>query len=103
MSTSRSNAIAPSIVSVKDSRGEIPHGATTNETSVILSGKAEKGQTVEVLDDKLSHGIVVVDAMENWTLRLTGLSVGLHRIKAKALYGAGDESLPRDFTVVLKK
>lgn len=103
MSTSQSNAIAPSILSVKDSRGEIPNGGMTNETSVTLSGKAEKGQKVEVFDGKLSHGIAVVDSTENWTFILTVLSVSLHIITAKALYGAGDVSLPRSFTVTPEK
>ncbi|EJM02505.1 MULTISPECIES: hypothetical protein [Pseudomonas] len=104
MSTSQSNAIVPTIVSVKGASGvEIANGGTTIETSVTLAGTAEPAQKVEVFDGAFAKGAAAVDPTGKWALSLTGLSVGLHSITAKALYGAGDASLPRTFTVVLNK
>lgn len=101
MSTSQSNASAPSILSVKGASGvEIANGAATTETSVTIAGKAEQGQRVEVLDGLLVKGVVAVDASGNWTFSLTELSVGSHSIAARALYGAGGVSPSRTFTVV---
>ncbi|VVQ25940.1 hypothetical protein PS925_06009 [Pseudomonas fluorescens] len=104
MSTSQPNAIAPTITSVKGANGvEIANGAKTTETSVILAGNAQPAQQVEVFDGTFAKGTVVVDPTGKWTFSLTGLSVGLHSITAKALYGAGDVSQPRTFNVVSNK
>jgi len=101
MSTSQSNAIAPSIISVKAVNGvEIPHGAVTNETSVTITGTAEKAQRVQVFDRSEAKGEVVVDATGKWNFPLTGLEPRPHAITAKALYGLGDVSSARLFTVV---
>ena len=104
MSTSQSNAIAPSIVKVEGPGGvEIANGGTTNETSVTLFGYAEPAQQVEVFDSKLSKSKVAVDLTGKWTFSLSELSVGVHSITAKALYGAGGVSQPWNFTVVPNK
>jgi len=101
MSTSQSNAIAPSIVSVKGVSGiEIPHGGPTTETSVTITGTAEKAQRVEVFDGTFAMGQVVVDSTGNWIFPLKDLRLGMHSITAKALYGSGDVSPERVFAVV---
>jgi hypothetical protein len=101
MSTSQSNAIAPSIVSVKGvSNIEIPHGGSTTETRVTITGTAEKTQRVQVFDGQLVMGEVIVNSTGSWTFPLIGLSLGLHSITAKALYGSGDVSPERRFSVV---
>ncbi|CAI8806525.1 Ig-like domain repeat protein [Pseudomonas sp. IT-347P] len=100
MSTSQPNAIVPSIVSIKGASGaEIAEGGTTNETSVTLAGKAEKSQKVAVYDSGLVKDQADVDSKGNWTSSLSDLSVGPHRMTAKALYGDGDMSQRRNFTV----
>lgn len=101
MSTSQSNASAPSILSVIGANGvEIANNAETNETSVTIAGKAELEQRVEVRDGLLVKGVVVVDPSGNWAFSLNKLSVGSHSITARALYGAGGVSPSRTFTVV---
>ncbi|MFI8225049.1 hypothetical protein [Pseudomonas sp. NPDC085632] len=104
MSTSQPNATAPTITSVKGANGvEIANGGKTTETRVTLAGIAEATQKVEVFDGTFAKGAVVVDPMGNWTFSLSELSVGSHSIRAKALYGAGEESHSWNFTVVPNK
>jgi hypothetical protein len=103
MSTSQSNAIVPTIVSVKGASGvEIANGGTTIETSVTLAGTAEPAQNVEVFDGAFAKGAAAVDPTGKWTFSMTGLALGSHIITAKE-YGAGEASLPRTFTVVTNK
>ena len=96
-------ATAPTITSVKGSPSgvEIPPGGTTAETAVTLTGSAAKGQKVDILDGITSKGQPDTDqATGIWTLTVTGLSVGAHSFKAKALYGSGAESAVRMLIVV---
>ncbi|QXI18454.1 hypothetical protein [Pseudomonas hamedanensis] len=103
MSTSQSNAIAPSIVTVETASGiQIPNGAEINETRVTITGIAEKEQEVEVFDGSVAKGRVLVDSRGTWTFTLTGLNLGPHSISAKALYGSGVVSPAWLFTVVPK-
>ncbi|KDD67842.1 hypothetical protein V466_17005 [Pseudomonas mandelii PD30] len=70
------------------------------ETAVTLSGKASKGQKVDVLDGINSKGQATADPVTGiWTLPVSGLSATLHSFTAKALYGSGVESAARTFTV----
>jgi hypothetical protein len=95
-------AVAPTIDSVKGSPSgvEIPPGGPTVETSVTLTGKASKGQKVQVLDGSTPKGEPTADLITGiWTLLVTGLSVALHSFTAKALYGAGQVSAPWALTV----
>ncbi|MBC3205669.1 hypothetical protein HU755_02655 [Pseudomonas sp. SWRI111] len=103
MSTSQSNAIALSIVKVETASGiQIPNGAEINETRVTITGTAEKEQKVEVFDGTVAKGQVLVDSTGIWIFPLTDLSLGLHSITAKALYGSGVVSPAWRFTVVPK-
>jgi DNA-binding beta-propeller fold protein YncE len=95
-------AVAPTIDSVKGSPSgvEIPPGGPTVETSVTLTGKASKGQKVQVLDGSTPKGEPTADLITGiWTLLVTELSVALHSFIAKALYGTGQVSTPRTLTV----
>ncbi len=94
-------ATAPTITSVRDSKGEVAAGGTTFDTSVTLSGKAFANQKVEIFDGITSKGQVTVDASGNWTLSLTALSASAHSITAKALYGNNPVSAARTFTVAV--
>lgn len=100
MSTSKPDATIPSIVSLKDLSGvEIPNGGFTTDHGVTIAGQAEKVQRVEVFDGAMSSGQASVDSAGNWMFQMKGLSVGAHRVTAKALYGAGAVSAVRTFTV----
>ncbi|NYH12551.1 hypothetical protein [Pseudomonas moraviensis] len=95
-------ATAPTITSVKGSPSnvEIPHGETTVETSVTLTGAAAKGQKVDVLLGIVSQGQPVADPTTGiWTLPVTGLTETVHSFTAKALYGSGQSSAEWTFTV----
>ncbi|MBC3273497.1 Ig-like domain-containing protein [Pseudomonas sp. SWRI81] len=94
-------ATAPTITSVKDSKGEVAAGGTTFDTSVTVSGKAFANQKVEIFDGATSKGEVLVDASGNWTLPLTALSASAHSITVKALYGSNPVSAAWTFTVAV--
>ena len=95
-------ATAPTITSVRDSKGEVAAGGTTFDTSVTLSGKAFANQKVEIFDGEISKGQANVNASGDWTLPLTALGVSAHSITVKALYGNNPVSAARDFTVLLQ-
>ncbi|MDO9329501.1 MAG: Ig-like domain-containing protein, partial [Pseudomonas sp.] len=94
--------VKPAITRVTDSNGdEIAEGGSTVDTSITLAGKASKGQKVDVLDGTVSKGQPTADPGTGvWTLLVSGLSAGAHSFTAKALYGSGDVSAPRTFTVL---
>ncbi|MBC3372492.1 YncE family protein [Pseudomonas sp. SWRI92] len=82
--------IKPVISSVKGqpSNDEIPNGGNTVETSVILSGTATAGMSVEIFEGEVSKGTADVNANGDWSKQVTGLAVAEHRFAAKALYGS---------------
>ncbi|MFZ0157322.1 Ig-like domain-containing protein [Pseudomonas sp.] len=92
--------IKPSITSVSDSRGEVAEAGTTVDTSVALAGKATSNQQVELFDGTTSLATVSVDASGDWSYPLQGLAVRAYSLKARALYGGGQESDNRSFSVV---
>jgi hypothetical protein len=93
--------VAPTITSVKDSKGDVTQGGTTFDSSVTLAGKASLSQRVEIFDGTTSKGTATVNASGDWTLPLTGLTVASHSITAKALYGSEPVSAARTFTVAV--
>ncbi|THF34500.1 hypothetical protein E5170_09590 [Pseudomonas atacamensis] len=94
--------IVPTLDSVKGSPSgaDIPNGGTTVETAVTLSGVAAKGYKVDVLDGTTSKGQPTADPVTGiWTLLVAALTVAAHSFTAKALYGSGQTSAARTFTV----
>ncbi|PSS46717.1 hypothetical protein [Pseudomonas sp. BBP2017] len=91
--------VAPTIVRVRDSGGEVAEGGFTYESSVTLSGKASIGQRIEVFEGAVSVGTTAVNGAGDWTLSMSGLTVRHYRVRATALYGSGQESAPRTFDV----
>ncbi|WP_207282963.1 hypothetical protein [Pseudomonas sp. FW300-N2F2] len=80
--------IRPTIDSVKDPhQAPITNGGYTVETSVTLSGRATKGQKVEVHEGDDLKGTADVNGDGVWSLTVSGLSVAPHIFTAKALYG----------------
>jgi CxxC motif-containing protein len=95
-------ASAPTIASVQDAKGEVPPNGTTFDTSVIVSGKASPIQNVQLHNGNTPIGPVTqVNGNGDWSQALPNLSVALHTIKAKALYGTQPESAVRAFTVAV--
>jgi len=94
--------IAPTLTDVTDAKGnKVPNGGTTAETSVTLTGTANKGLEVEIFDGTVSKGKATADPVTGiWSLLVSGLSVTAHSFTAKALYGSGESSTAWTFTVV---
>ncbi|RMQ49539.1 Ig-like domain-containing protein [Pseudomonas cichorii] len=91
--------VTPVIISVRDSRGEVENGSSTIDTAVTLAGKATASQQVQIFDDATAKGTAAVNTSEDWSLNINALALGVHTLKAKALYGEGTESNIRSFTV----
>ncbi|WP_460110125.1 hypothetical protein [Pseudomonas sp. S3_H04] len=94
--------LKPVITSVKGSPSgaEIPDGTSTEETAGTLAGTASKGLQIEVLDNRTeSKGKATADGNGQWSHKVAGLQEGAHSFTAKALYGSGQVSVARTFTV----
>ncbi|WP_177431484.1 Ig-like domain-containing protein, partial [Pseudomonas sp. MPR-ANC1] len=98
-----SNAIKPTIISVKDSKDvDIPDKGTTLDTTVKLTGGGTPRLKVEIFDGTTPKGIAEVGASNGrWELEVTGLSLTEHSFTAKALYAPGESSVARTLTVGL--
>jgi hypothetical protein len=81
--------LMPTITQVLDASGPVSNGGSTVESSVTLSGKASPNQQLELFDGTVSKGRTGTDAAGTWSALVTGLAVGSHGLKAKALYGDG--------------
>jgi hypothetical protein len=93
--------VAPRIESVKDIKNrEIINGGITVHTSVTLIGSAANGQKVDIYNNKQLVEEVVADGVSGkWALFVTGLIRDKHSFVAKAKYGTGQSSAPRELTV----
>jgi hypothetical protein len=89
----------PEITKIEDSNGEILDDDVTEDTVVLLTGKALPNGEVEIYDRIDSKGKVSANGSGIWTYRLENLVKGDRIIKAKALYGDGLDSNMRFFTV----
>lgn len=95
--------VVPTLDSVKGSLSgaEIPNKGFTFELEVTVTGKASKGQKVQVLDGTAIKGEATANASTGvWTLKVGGLSVRAYSLFAKASYDPNLVSAPRLFTVV---
>jgi hypothetical protein len=95
--------IKPTITSVRGtlSGQEIPSGSFTTETSVTLTGMASARQHVDIRDGEISKGKPTADPLTRiWTQTIDNLALAPHSLTARALYGSGDVSAPRNFTVM---
>ncbi|QFZ83301.1 hypothetical protein GFK26_11270 [Variovorax paradoxus] len=96
---------APSIDEVKDDvgakQGALVNGSTTDDPTPTLSGKAEAGSTVTILDNGAKLGTAVADANGNWSYTpTTPLAEGEHTFTVTATDKAGNTGAPSgEFTV----
>ncbi|MBS4089985.1 hypothetical protein [Pseudomonas rustica] len=80
---------------------DIAPGGFTRETSVSLSGTANKGQQVDVLDGIDTKGQPIADAITGiWTLSIHDLSVSRHSLTATAMVAGGGTSKAWEFNVI---
>ncbi|MEO8643451.1 MAG: hypothetical protein ABI447_18520, partial [Pseudomonas sp.] len=92
--------IPPTLTSVTDSKGPVPDRGITVDVALTLKGKANKNQTVEVLDHGVSQGSRPVDDNGDWDTTGFRTTVGEHSITIRGLYGNPQPvSAARTFTV----
>ena len=92
--------VKPVISTVKDSKGEdIPHEGGTVDPKIKLTGTAAPLQEVEVFDNRASKGKYTANTAGIWTCDITLTGIGTRTLTAKALYGTGQVSLGRIFTL----
>ncbi|WP_260923247.1 Ig-like domain-containing protein [Novosphingobium sp. 9] len=91
----RTAPLAPAITGVLDDvapqTGTVANGGGTNDTQPVLTGTAEPGSTVTILDNGMSLGTAAVNASGNWTFPITTvLATGSHAFTASAMDAAGN-------------
>ena len=93
---------APVITGFTDDTGPLGDGETT-DTTPTLTGTAEAGSTIEVLDGSEVIGTTVADTNGAWSFTADPLALGLHTFSAFAVDAAGNAGLSSDdfaFTIV---
>ncbi|WP_268800091.1 hypothetical protein [Pseudomonas huanghezhanensis] len=92
--------VTPTITKVAEPDGTpVINGGSTYANTVTASGMASIGQSVEVFDGASSRGTASVSNSGNWSRSVSGLSVGAHRLTAKALYASNPVSSAWTFNV----
>ncbi|MHC8342857.1 hypothetical protein [Pseudomonas sp. RT6P73] len=94
-------AVTPTIDSVTDSKGPVAQGGITFDRSVTVTGKASPDQKIRLLDSATALDEATADRNGDWTLVVNELTTKAYSLKALALYGNGEESPPRTFTVAV--
>ena len=90
----------PIIDIVTDAEGTIADGAPTYYTSVTLRGKALPNEKVQAFNGNTPLEEASVGRGGDYTLRLENLAVDTtYAVTVKALYGEGNQSESRSFTV----
>ncbi|MGJ7582286.1 Ig-like domain-containing protein, partial [Variovorax sp. RHLX14] len=89
----------PALVSVDDNvgriQGHVTAGVPSDDTTPLLTGKAEAGSIVKIFDGGQLIGTVVADGSGVWTLTPSpALVSGVHPITMTATDSAGTESTP---------
>ncbi|EJM81188.1 Ig-like domain-containing protein [Pseudomonas sp. GM74] len=87
---------APTITSVRDSRGELQNGGSTTDRTVNLQGIVTPNHEVQIHDNNVPKHTVRASGT-TWSTTLS-VAVGSHRITAKAV-SSGQFSNARSFTV----
>ncbi|PHN31624.1 hypothetical protein [Pseudomonas sp. ICMP 561] len=94
-------AQAPTIISVRDSQGEVVDGGSTFDQRVTLEGTAAADQWVEILDRAEIIASVLATG-GRWAVDLPLLAFKGYSLKARGLYGSIPESDVRAFNVIYR-
>ena len=91
------DAAADVVLSNDQSGTPVPvTGGATNDTTPVLSGTAEPGSTVTILDGTTTLGTVPVDADGNWSFTTPVLTEGDHSLTTTVSDAAGNTSPASD-------
>ncbi|MBC3366567.1 hypothetical protein HU806_26170, partial [Pseudomonas sp. SWRI154] len=92
--------LTPTLTDIIDSKGTVVGGSTV-ETSVTVTGTGSNGQQIQLMDGTTNIGtpVSIPTGSTTWTTTLTGLTAKAYSLKAKALYGTGQESAAKAFNV----
>jgi hypothetical protein len=85
--------VASAVSAVKRADGTAV-GSVTNTKAVMLSGTAEAGATVTVLDGTKAVGTAVADASGAWSVTASNLAEGAHNFTTTVTDGAGNTGAP---------
>ena len=94
-------AIAPTLSDIQDSNGSVV-GQTTVERSVTVTGTGSSGQQIQLMDGTAVIGspVTITPPETSWSTAVENLAVKRYDLKARALYGSGQETAVKSFTVV---
>ncbi|QXE09886.1 MULTISPECIES: hypothetical protein [Pseudomonas] len=79
----------------------VPKGGSTTATTLVISGKASAGHTLQLLDHAAFKATIPVDVKGVYTYTLTGQAPGEHSYTVKANYGSGVESSAWALRIIL--
>ena len=77
-----------------------PQEASLVGGTFVVSGTAEAGSTVELLEGSVSRGTAPANSSGEWSLTLSGVSNGSHAYKARATDEAGNTSAASEVRTV---
>jgi hypothetical protein len=83
----------PDLATASDN-GKSTTDNVTGITAPLITGKAEIGSTVTLLDGGVAVGSAVADASGNWQVQLKSVSEGVHVLTSQATDIAGNVSVP---------
>ena len=89
--------VAPTITSVRDSRGEVSNGGVTTDTSVALQGRVTPLRQVQIYDAGFPKHIVDASSRGDWSTSLE-VAVGSRILTARSI-STGQDSNTRSFRV----
>ena len=96
--------LAPVVASISEDTGSSATDEITKDATLVISGTAEAGSSVEVFSNDVSIGTATADGSGNWSFDYTGttLADGSYNFSAKATDAAGNTSAESaDLTVVV--
>ncbi|WP_058969105.1 Ig-like domain-containing protein [Type-D symbiont of Plautia stali] len=80
---------------------QLANGASTNDTSPILSGLAQAGAVITLFDGTTSLGTVVADSNGQWSFPTTGLTEGQHTFYASITDVTGNTTNSPSITITV--
>ena len=93
---------ASTLVITNDNTGVVvPAGGSTNDTTPTLSGVAEVGSRITILDGTTVLGTAIVGASGTWTYTTVTLGTGTHPLSVTVTDAAGNVSGATNATVIV--